>query len=285
MRPDKLPADEQVGTRFDALVFDCDGVYAKNSENIAFEVVAEHVNRFIEVRGAGMEYDPVQMMRDYAGKHFTHIQDGVEEDTGIRIPDSMDGEITTDIVKKLKTNTKTDPALRSLIKTFEQGGSAIGMASSSAHARLDAVIHATGTRHILDRKRFDNVVSAADDCDAPKPDPASYLLIAEKLGVDPNRCLTIEDSTSGVKSGVAAGLTVVGYLGADHIDPAQKEAHGKKLMDAGATVLVDSMQEIIDLKPQLEQALTEKLAQNPGLTQTRNIGGAAPTAQPPAPAA
>ena len=285
MRPNRLPTEEQVGTRFDALVFDCDGVYAKNSENLAFEVVAEHVNRFIEVRGIKDMYDPVDMMREYAGKHFSHIQAGVEEDTGILIPDSMDAEITADIVKKLRTDTTTDPALRSLIKTFENGGSAIGMNSSSPHPRLDAVMHATGTRHILDRQRHDNVVSAIDDCGAPKPDPAGYLLIAEKLGADPNRSLAIEDSTSGVESGVAAGYIVVGYLGADHIDPAEKEAHGQKLMDAGATVLVDNMQEIIDLKPQLEQALTEKLAQNPGLTQNRPIGGAPSATPPPAPAA
>ncbi|MEO0392535.1 MAG: HAD family phosphatase [Pseudomonadota bacterium] len=275
-----MPDLDVVGTRFEALVFDCDGVYAKNSENLAFEVVADHVNRFIEPRGANQEYDAERMMRDYAGKHFTHIQEGVEADTGIAIPDSMDDEITRDIVTKLKTNTQTDPHLRRLISTFEEGGAAIGMASSSAHARLDAVIHATGTRHILDRKRLDNVVSAADDCDAPKPDPASYLLIAEKLGVDPERCLTIEDSTSGVKAGVAAGIMVIGYLGADHIDPAEKEAHGKKLLEAGATVLVDDMGEIIKMKPKLEQMLTEKLAQKPptpGLTsQSRGVAAAPP---------
>ncbi len=279
------PANDGLpGTRFDALIFDCDGVYAKNSENLAFEVVTEHVNRFLEVRG-GPSYDPIKMMRDYAGKHFSNIQDGVEADTGIRIPDSMDDEITRDIVVKLKTDTKIDPSLFKLIDTFKQSGASIGMASSSPHARLDAVLHATGSRRILDRMRHDNVVSAADDCNAPKPDPASYLLIAEKLGVDPERCLTVEDSVSGVKAGVNAGITVVGYLGADHIDPTAKAQHAKKLMDAGATMLVDSMAEIIARKPELEQGLTAKLASMGAKNTAAAPRPAAPGATPPAPPA
>jgi len=250
---------QPASAKFDALVFDCDGVYAKNSENVAFAVVTEHVNRFLEVRG-GPELDATAMMREYAGKHFVHIQDGVEAKTGIRVPDSMDDEITRDIVKRLKTDTTTDPALFRLIDSFQRDGSKIGMASSSPHSRLDAVLHATHSRNILDRARHNNVVSAADDCNAPKPDPASYLLICEKLGVDPKRALTIEDSTSGVQAGVAAGLTVIGYLGADHIDPDQKAEHGAKLKRAGAAVLVDSMDDIIHMKPELEQRLALRLA-------------------------
>lgn len=246
-----------MSAKFQALVFDCDGVYAPNSENIAFAVVTDHVNRYIEPRG-GKPYDATNMMREYAGKHFSHIQDGVQRDTGIRIPDAMDGEITRDIVVRLKTDTVTDPSLFKLIDTFQRDSARIGMASSSPHARLDAVLHASHSRHILDRQRHDNVVSAADDCDAPKPDPASYLLICEKLGVEPTKALTIEDSASGVKAGVAAGLTVVGYLGAHHIDPDRKAEHGAILKKAGATILVDSMDDIIRLKPQLEQHLATR---------------------------
>ena len=43
----------------------------------------------------------------------------------------------------------------------------------------------------------------------PKPDPEIYLLAAEKLGVDPGDCLVIEDSPSGARAGVAAGMNVI----------------------------------------------------------------------------
>jgi len=44
-----------------------------------------------------------------------------------------------------------------------------------------------------------------------KPDPEIYLLAAEKLGVQPQDCIVIEDSVNGVRAGVAAGANVVAF--------------------------------------------------------------------------
>lgn len=41
-----------------------------------------------------------------------------------------------------------------------------------------------------------------------KPEPDIFLLAAEKMGVDPVKCLVLEDSPNGVKAGRAAGATV-----------------------------------------------------------------------------
>ncbi|MFB7517727.1 HAD-IA family hydrolase [Streptomyces sp. NPDC056144] len=41
-----------------------------------------------------------------------------------------------------------------------------------------------------------------------KPSPVPYLLAAERLGASPAECLVIEDAPSGVRSGLAAGMTV-----------------------------------------------------------------------------
>jgi beta-phosphoglucomutase-like phosphatase (HAD superfamily) len=41
-----------------------------------------------------------------------------------------------------------------------------------------------------------------------KPAPDIYLLAAKELGVDPARCVVVEDSHIGVKAAVAAGMTV-----------------------------------------------------------------------------
>jgi HAD superfamily hydrolase (TIGR01509 family) len=72
---------------------------------------------------------------------------------------------------------------------------------------------------------FDCVV-AVEDVVHPKPDPEPYLLGAQRLGVAPKRCLAFEDSPSGVRAAVAAGMEVVGLL-------TGHEPH--QLLDAGAT--------------------------------------------------
>lgn len=50
---------------------------------------------------------------------------------------------------------------------------------------------------------------AREDTDVHKPDPAPYLLVAARLGVDPRTCVVVEDSPAGVQAAVAAGMRVV----------------------------------------------------------------------------
>ena len=52
-------------------------------------------------------------------------------------------------------------------------------------------------------------VATRDDVDRGKPDPEIYLLAASELSVEPADCLVIEDSPSGVKAALAAGMHVV----------------------------------------------------------------------------
>ena len=53
------------------------------------------------------------------------------------------------------------------------------------------------------------VVVTADDVPLGKPDPACYLLAAARLGVDPARCVVVEDVPAGLRAGLAAGARVV----------------------------------------------------------------------------
>ena len=53
-----------------------------------------------------------------------------------------------------------------------------------------------------------DVLVTADQVAAGKPAPDSYLLAAERLGLDPAGCLVLEDAPSGVAAGRAAGMTV-----------------------------------------------------------------------------
>ena len=58
---------------------------------------------------------------------------------------------------------------------------------------------------------FDAVVSA-DELDGPgKPEPDVYLHAAEKLGLDPEDCLAVEDSSHGIEAAHRAGMDVVGF--------------------------------------------------------------------------
>jgi HAD superfamily hydrolase (TIGR01509 family) len=55
---------------------------------------------------------------------------------------------------------------------------------------------------------FKTTVSFSDVAKG-KPEPEGYLLAAERLGVSPQKCLVIEDTTTGAMAGCAAGMTVI----------------------------------------------------------------------------
>jgi HAD superfamily hydrolase (TIGR01509 family) len=92
-----------------------------------------------------------------------------------------------------------------LLSALNEEGVPVALASSSPRSWIDMVLD----RFDL-RGRFVAVVSAEELQGEGKPSPAIYLLTAEKLGVDPRRCIDIEDSRNGVRSAKRAGMFGIG---------------------------------------------------------------------------
>lgn len=77
------------------------------------------------------------------------------------------------------------------------------------------------------------VLVTADDVTEGKPHPEPYLLGAERMGVSPAACVVVEDSPSGARAGVAAGMPVLAV--ASTSDPAEL-AHATAVLDDLAAV-------------------------------------------------
>jgi HAD superfamily hydrolase (TIGR01509 family) len=93
------------------------------------------------------------------------------------------------------------PGTAELAGEVQQAGLPYALVTSSVPAVVDAVLARLDVR-------FDVIINAAD-VTHPKPDPEGYLLAAAKLGVDPVRCIALEDSPNGVAAAAAAGYRVV----------------------------------------------------------------------------
>lgn len=84
---------------------------------------------------------------------------------------------------------------------------------------------------------FDTIVTGEDIING-KPDPEPFLTTAKLLGLEPKACIVIEDSINGVRSGHAAGCTVIALT---------TTFHREALFDAGADHVIDSYTEILQL--------------------------------------
>jgi beta-phosphoglucomutase-like phosphatase (HAD superfamily) len=60
-------------------------------------------------------------------------------------------------------------------------------------------------------KNFENRIFSVADVAKPKPAPDVFLLAARTLGADPADCAVVEDTPTGVRAGVAAGMCVFGF--------------------------------------------------------------------------
>jgi HAD superfamily hydrolase (TIGR01509 family) len=76
--------------------------------------------------------------------------------------------------------------------------------------------------------QFETLV-LAEELERGKPDPLPYQVALERLGVDASSAIAFEDSPSGIRSAVAAGIQTVG------ISSTQAP---KTLYDLGATLVV-----------------------------------------------
>lgn len=54
-----------------------------------------------------------------------------------------------------------------------------------------------------------SLVVGGDEVSHPKPAPDIYRLAAQRLDVDPRRCVVLEDSPAGVRSALAAGMAPI----------------------------------------------------------------------------
>ena len=83
---------------------------------------------------------------------------------------------------------------------------------TSCCTAIATMSHRTEALHVLrslDLEQTLDLVLTREDVQNPKPDPEIYLLAAHTLEVPPDECLVLEDSPTGVRAGVAAGMNVV----------------------------------------------------------------------------
>ena len=71
----------------------------------------------------------------------------------------------------------------------------------------------------------------------PKPHPDVYLAAIKAHNLNKEETLIIEDSSVGVRAGVAAGVKVIGLTAGGHWFKGRSH---KELIDAGAYVICDN---------------------------------------------
>lgn len=97
------------------------------------------------------------------------------------------------------------PGCVEFIRKLHAAGLPLALATSSNVRAMNAVLDNFGIR-----KYFTSILSGGELPES-KPHPAIYLISAQRLGVKPEDCMVVEDTTNGIKAAKAAGMYCVAY--------------------------------------------------------------------------
>jgi beta-phosphoglucomutase-like phosphatase (HAD superfamily) len=114
----------------------------------------------------------------------------------------------------------------------------LAVASSSNRHVIDLVVELAGLK-----EEFHATVSS-EEVGSGKPAPDVYLEAARRLEVDPGACAAIEDSTNGIRSARAAGMTVIAVPNRDYPPEAETRGQADRILDS-----------LVDLTPDLVRSL------------------------------
>lgn len=211
----------------ETLIFDCDGVLV-DSESIAEAVLVQRLGEWLP------DIHPAVMLREALGMTTAAILEHIERCSDHSLPIDALLRIENDIEERLERELQ---AIGGVLEAVAELRLPLAIVSNSSRRRVLASLASTGLSETL---LGEAPLFTADQVERPKPDPAVYLLAARSLECEPGDCLVVEDSVSGVTAAHGAGMTVIGFTGASHIEP----GHAERLKQVGAWQILSRMQEL-----------------------------------------
>ena len=183
-----------------AVIFDMDGVIIDSEpmharaavlalKKYQVDITTDYCSRFI---GSTTVYMCQEMVREF------HLNISPEELLA-----------ANNELKKYLRDTEGYPVIpyiTKLIKDLYSHGLLLIIASSSPGEDIEYVMDT-----LKIRKYFKGFISGRE-LEHPKPAPDIFLAAAQRLGVSPDECIVIEDSTNGVNAAYAAGITSIGFV-------------------------------------------------------------------------
>ncbi len=178
-----------------AVVFDLDGVIIDTEEvweEVRRAYVAEHGRAFLP--------DSQQRMMGMSTREWSRH---LAEDVGVGLPAER---VAADVLERMAQRYRTSlPLIPGAVDAVRRMADAypVALASSSARILIDQVLATAGLAGVF------RVTLSTEEVARGKPAPDVYLEAVARLGLTPEVCAAVEDSSNGLRAAAAAGLAVV----------------------------------------------------------------------------
>ncbi len=187
---------------FDLVIFDCDGVIL-DSEIISANMLIQ------ELAKLGVVIDLDYVARHFLGRSYPTVMATIRREFNLTLPPEFEANYRTRLLESFETDLKVMPHVADVMAELRLQ---YCIATSSSPMRAAKSLALVGLGHLAGPRLFTSTMVANG-----KPAPDLFLYAAAQMGVSPDRCLVIEDSLTGIRAGLAAGMTVWRFTGGSHL--------------------------------------------------------------------
>ncbi len=209
----------------DHLICDCDGVLVDS------EVIADHVLLdTLSTTFPGIDFTP--LVKTAFGQQTSRFLESVEARFSLKMPVDFLQTVEHNVERALASSLSAINGVRDALQRVTLPAAVV---SNSRMTRVTASVRRAGLTEI-----FAGRVFSAEQVARPKPYPDVYLFAAQQLGVEPARCIVVEDSIAGLNAARAAGMKTIAFVGASHIP----DGYADVLRNMGITRIMEHMDEL-----------------------------------------
>lgn len=218
----------------DLVIFDCDGVLIDSEAISARMLVAEMAQRGISI---DMDY----VARHFLGRSYPIVLSTIRKDFDVDLPDSFEEGYRLRLLERFETELVIMPGILEVLTALDRP---FCLATSSSAPRVKRSLEIVGLTEL-----FADRITTASEVAHGKPAPDLFFRAAEKMGVQADRTLVVEDSANGVAAARAAGMRVWQFFGGTHLRALSDLAY----VAGGADREFASFAEFFTLAPELRR--------------------------------
>jgi HAD superfamily hydrolase (TIGR01509 family) len=179
------------------IIFDCDGTLV-DSEGITNQVIAEMAGEL------GIKMTGDEASATFGGKTLDGVVYKMKELSGKKLPDDWLPRLVQMVNDAWESGLRPLEGVKQLLEKIKIP---ICVASNGepTHVR-----HALRLTELYDF--FGDRIFTGSEVSVPKPAPDLFLYAAKKMGFNPDECVVIEDSVTGVTAAANANIKVYGII-------------------------------------------------------------------------
>ena len=186
---------------FDLVIFDCDGVLI-DSEIISARMLIAELGQL------GVHIDLDYVARNFLGRSYPTVMAQIRRDFGLDLPAEFEDQYRERLLDGFRRDLKVMPGVADVLASLAVP---FCVATSSSPRRAEMSLVLTGLRDAIGPHLF-----TATQVAHGKPAPDLFLFAAAQMGAVPTRTLVIEDSLTGIRAALAAGMQVWHFTGGSH---------------------------------------------------------------------